>query len=224
MQHAQHSSTASASALTKAADSMPAQHPVQPDASAAPASMHHAGMQHADVQHAAHQASANPQLDHTRQSQADSDHDATDHASMQHGQQHGAMDHSDMDHAPHAGAVTQTPASPPPARCHVRRSPSPLPRRSRRHSPPCSTMRCTRQASITTCCSIDWKPSTPRAAVARTGKHAPGSAAIPTGSGCAARRAAGRAHAGRIGGGALWPRHLAVVGPAGRRTSGHRSG
>ncbi|CAE6837579.1 Copper resistance protein B [Xanthomonas arboricola pv. corylina] len=32
---------------------------------------------------------------------------------MQHGQQHGAMDHSDMDHAPHAGAVTQTPASPP---------------------------------------------------------------------------------------------------------------
>ncbi|AKU51033.1 copper resistance protein B [Xanthomonas arboricola] len=113
MQHAQHSSTASASALTKAADSMPAQHPVQPDASAAPASMHHAGMQHADVQHAAHQASANPQLDHTRQSQADSDHDATDHASMQHGQQHGAMDHSDMDHAPHAGAVTQTPASPP---------------------------------------------------------------------------------------------------------------
>nr|WP_308409863.1 copper resistance protein B [Xanthomonas arboricola] len=113
MQHAQHSSTASASASTKAADSMPAQRPLQSEASATPASMHHAGMQHADVQHAAHQTSANPQLDHTRQSQADSDHDATDHASMQHGQQHGAMDHSDMDHAPHAGAVTQTPASPP---------------------------------------------------------------------------------------------------------------
>ncbi|MFB9035421.1 copper resistance protein B [Xanthomonas arboricola pv. corylina] len=113
MQHAQHSSTASAPASTKAADSTPAQRPVQADVSVAPASMHHAGMQHADVQHAAHQASANPQLDHTRQSQADSDHDATDHASMQHGQQHGAMDHSDMDHAPHAGAVTQTPASPP---------------------------------------------------------------------------------------------------------------
>ncbi|WP_326519854.1 copper resistance protein B [Xanthomonas arboricola] len=117
MQHAQHSSTASASASTKAADSMPAQRPVQPDASAAPASMHHAGMQHADVQHAAHKTSVNPQLDHTRQSQADSNHDAMehasmDHASMQYGQQHGAMDHSDMEHAPHAEAVTQTPASP----------------------------------------------------------------------------------------------------------------
>ncbi|PPT43196.1 copper resistance protein CopB [Xanthomonas arboricola] len=113
MQHAQHSSTASANA----ADSTPAQHPVQPEASAAPTSMHHAGMQHADVQHAAHQTSANPQLDHARQSQADSDHDAMehasmDHASMQHEQQHGAMDHSDMEHAPHAEAVTQTPASP----------------------------------------------------------------------------------------------------------------
>nr|WP_155758545.1 copper resistance protein B [Xanthomonas arboricola] len=117
MQHAQHSSTASAPASTKAADSMPAQHPVQSAASAAPTSMHHVGMQHADVQHATHQTSANPQLDHTRQSQADSDHAAMehasmDHASMQHGQQHGAMDHSDMEHAPHAGAVTQTPASP----------------------------------------------------------------------------------------------------------------
>ncbi|AKC79559.1 copper resistance protein CopB [Xanthomonas arboricola] len=112
MQHAQHSSAASASASANAADSTPAQRPVQADASAAPASMHHAGMQHA-----AHQTSANPQLDHTRQSQADSDHDAMehasmDHASMQHGQQHGAMDHSDMEHAPHAEAVTQTPASP----------------------------------------------------------------------------------------------------------------
>ncbi|WP_425525132.1 copper resistance protein B [Xanthomonas arboricola] len=112
MQHAQHSSTASANA----ADSTPAQRPIQADVSAAPTSMHHAGMQHADVQHAAHQTSANPQLDHARQSQADSDHDAmehasTDHASMQHGQQHGAMDHSDMEHAPHAEAVTQTPAS-----------------------------------------------------------------------------------------------------------------
>ncbi|WP_435004610.1 copper resistance protein B [Xanthomonas arboricola] len=113
MQHAQHSSAASANA----ADSTPAQHPVQADVSAAPTSMHHAGMQHADVQHAAHQTSANPQLDHARQSQADSDHDAMehasmDHASMQHGQQHGAMDHSDMEHAPHAEAVAQTPASP----------------------------------------------------------------------------------------------------------------
>ncbi|WP_456362892.1 copper resistance protein B [Xanthomonas arboricola] len=113
MQHAQHSSTASANA----ADSTPAQRPLQSDASAAPASMHHAGMQHADVQHAARHTSANPQLDHARQSQADSDHAATkhasmDHASMQHGQQHGAMDHSDMEHAPHAEAVTQTPASP----------------------------------------------------------------------------------------------------------------
>ncbi|MBB6575554.1 copper resistance protein B [Xanthomonas arboricola] len=118
MQHAQHSSTASAPASTKAADSMPAQRPVQADVSAAPTLMHHAGMQHADVQHAAHHTSANPQLDHARQSQADSDHDAMehasmDHASMQHGQQHGAMDHSDMEHAPHAEAVTQIPASPP---------------------------------------------------------------------------------------------------------------
>ncbi|WP_166774011.1 MULTISPECIES: copper resistance protein B [Xanthomonas] len=109
MQHAQHSSSASASAND--ADSTPEQRPVEADVSASPASMHHTGMQHA-----AHQTSANPQLDHTRQSQTDSDHGAMehasmDHASMHHGQaQHGAMDHIGMEHAPHTEAATQTPA------------------------------------------------------------------------------------------------------------------
>ncbi|WOB48079.1 copper resistance protein B [Xanthomonas hydrangeae] len=114
--HLQHTGTASPSA--DAADSTPAQRPVQADVLTSPPSMHHAGMQHADVKHAAHQASTTPQPGHRQQPQADMDHGAMDHASMghasmQHGPgQHGPMDHTNMQHALHMEAATQTPASP----------------------------------------------------------------------------------------------------------------
>ncbi|CAD0306519.1 copper resistance protein B [Xanthomonas hortorum pv. taraxaci] len=123
MDHAHLQHTGAASPSADAADSTPAQRPVQADVSASPTSMHHAGMQHADVKHAAHQASTNPQPGHSQQPQADMDHASVGHASvghasmqhapMQHGPaQHGPMDHTNMQHAQHTEAATQTPASP----------------------------------------------------------------------------------------------------------------
>ncbi|MEG8115883.1 copper resistance protein B, partial [Xanthomonas hortorum pv. gardneri] len=70
MDHAHLQHTGAASPSADAADSTPAQRPVQADVSASPTSMHHAGMQHADVKHAAHQASTNPQPGHSQQPQA----------------------------------------------------------------------------------------------------------------------------------------------------------
>ncbi|WP_425509494.1 copper resistance protein B [Xanthomonas hortorum] len=118
MDHAHLQHTGAASPSADAADSTPAQRPVQADVSASPTSMHHAGMQHADVKHAAHQASTNPQPGHSQQPQADMDHASVGHASMQHAPmqhgpaQHGPMDHTNMQHAQHTEAATQTPASP----------------------------------------------------------------------------------------------------------------